>query len=273
MKSMKKILYIGIAVLSTGYFSSCDESFLDTKPTNTYNEANWWQNEAQVTSSLNGVYNMLNNTHIGHVMYLATDAITPNAMGGMNFGPPLDVGSHNPGNMEWAKLRWEVLYQGIGRANNLLDNIDKVTMGTELKDRYKAEATFLRALFYSRLAYYYGGVPLILKSPNMDEHANLPRNTRQEVVSQVITDLNYAASILPLSYTGNNIGRVTKGAALALKARTLLYESRWAEAASAAKDVIDLNQYELFPNYRGLFLPQNQNNKEVIFDVQFTQST
>jgi len=56
---------------------------------------------------------------------------------------------------------------------------------------------------------------------------------------------------------------------LALKARILLYESRWAEAADAAQDVIDLHKYSLFSDYRGLFLPENEGNSEVIFDIQF----
>jgi starch-binding outer membrane protein, SusD/RagB family len=267
---MNNIKYIGFLFLLSMLCTSCDDSFLDTVPTNTYNEANWWQNEAQVTSSLNGVYNSLNNGIMGHSGYLATETVTPNILGGINFGPPLDVGQHNAGNMDWFLLHWQLNYQGIGRANNLLDNIDRVEMNNDLKERYKGEARFLRALFYSRLVNFYGGVPLILESPSRDLHGRLPRNTREEVVNQILTDLDFASSVLPPSYSANDVGRATQGAALSLKARVLLYESRWAETAAAAKAVIDLNEYELFPDYRGLFLPANENNEEVIFDVQYT---
>jgi len=96
----------------------------------------------------------------------------------------------------------------------------------------------------------------------------LPRNSRQEVITQILDDLDKASAVLPPSYSGSDIGRATKGASLALKTRVLLYESRWSEAAATAKEVMDLNQYSLFPDYRSLFLPENENNPEVIFDVQ-----
>ena len=97
----------------------------------------------------------------------------------------------------------------------------------------------------------------------------MPRNTRIEVVNQVLSDLDDAASVLPVSYSGSDIGRATKGAALALKTRVLLYESRWSEAALTAKEVIDMQRYSLFPDYRGLFMLENEGNSEVIFDVQY----
>lgn len=98
----------------------------------------------------------------------------------------------------------------------------------------------------------------------------MPRNSREEVITQILVDLDNASSVLPISYTGTDIGRATKGAALGLKARVLLYNNRWSEAAAAAKAVMDLNYYVLFPNYRGLFMVENENNKEVIFDVQYS---
>jgi hypothetical protein len=129
---------------------------------------------------------------------------------------------------------------------------------------------------------YYGGVPLILDAPNLATQADLPRTPREEVVAQILKDLDSAALVLPLKYSKGDVGRATKGAALALKARVLLYEAsplfnssndpnKWKAAADAAKAVIDLpgTGYGLFIDYRALFLPQNENNKEVIFDVQY----
>jgi hypothetical protein len=130
---------------------------------------------------------------------------------------------------------------------------------------------------------YFGGVPLILTEPDPNEQASLPRNTRDEVVQQVLKDLDAAAATLPVKYTvATDIGRATKGAALALKARVLLFEAsplinttgdkaKWKTAAEAAKAVMDLagTGYALFPDYRKLFLPQNDNSVESVFDVQF----
>lgn len=265
---MKKIIYIVIVVILTFNTYSCDEGFLGTNATDSYNEANWWQTENQVISSINGCYAVLRNGQIYGESALREENISPNSYN-MSGDIVLATGSQTPSNNTGFGDKWDANYQGIGRVNNLLDNIGKVQMDPALKERIKAEASFLRALFYYNLVDYFGGVPLILESPNFTKQGNLPRNTRQEVINQVLIDLDYAASVLPASYTGSNIGRASKGAALALKTRVLLFESRWSEAALTAKKVIDMNYYSLFPDYRGLFMPENEGNKEVIFDVQY----
>jgi hypothetical protein len=105
------------------------------------------------------------------------------------------------------------------------------------------------------------------------------------VVKQVLKDLDEAAAVLPVKFTGNDLGRAAKGAALALKARVLLFEAsalnnpdneqaKWVTAAAAAKAVMDLPNtgYDLFSNYRSLFLPANENSVECVFDVQYSIS-
>ena len=263
---MKKPIKFLLLLMIAGSGFSCSDQFLDTISTDQYNEANWWQTESQAISSINGIYAVLRNSHFSAVQHLREENLTPNSysMGGDS---PLDVGAHNPGNVTRVRDKWNACYTGIGRANDFLDNVDKVPMEESLKKRLKGEAYFLRAFFYSNLISYYGGVPLILEAPDFTNHRDLPRNSRNEVVSQVLNDLDNAGSLLPLSYSA--AGRATKGAALALKSRVLLYESRWPEAAQAAKEVMDLQQYDLFPDYRGLFLLENENNEEVIFDVQY----
>src|SRR5699024_12091520 len=86
------------------------------------------------------------------------------------------------------------------------------------------EAKFLRALYYFKLQTYYGGVPLILDPPSL-EQSDMPRSPRAEIVAQILKDLDEAANVLPESYGESDQGRATKGAALALKARVLLYEA------------------------------------------------
>jgi hypothetical protein len=178
--------------------------------------------------------------------------------------------------------RWHDSYVGIGRCNTFLANVDKVEMSESTKTRMKGEAHFLRGLYYFMLENYYGDVPLILDQPDPNTQADLPRTPREEVVAQIMKDLDSAALVLPAKYSGGDVGRATKGAALALKARVLLYEAsplfnpsndvtKWKTAADAAKAVMDFTEagYGLFDDYRALFLPQNENNKEVIFDVQY----
>jgi hypothetical protein len=160
--------------------------------------------------------------------------------------------------------------------------VDEVTMDDALKARMKGEAYFLRALYYFTLQNYYGAVPLILDPPDRATQADVKRTDRKDVIAKVLSDLDSAAAALPLKYSGGDLGRATKGAALALKARVLLWEAsplfagandpaKWQAAADAAQAVMNLagTGYGLYADYRGLFLPQNENNKEVIFDVQF----
>ena len=77
-------------------------------------------------------------------------------------------------------------------------------------------------------------------------------------MSQILKDLEEAIATLPVEYPEDALGRITKGAAMGLKSRVLLYQGDWANAAKAAKDVMDLNQYFLFPDYQGLFLEVNE---------------
>lgn len=259
-------MYIAFSVLTVTFFSSCDKSLLDTSPSNDFTEDIYWQEEADALAAINATYAATR----GHWYRIVRTIFTPNSLSdGRHI--QLQLGTHNPSNEDLFQNWWNGNYQGIGRANNLLGNIDQIEMNEELKERIKGEARFLRAFFYTDLVSLYGGVPLILDPPNFEEHKDLPRDSREEVIAQVLNDLDFAIGVLPDSYSGSDIGRATTGAALALKTRVLLYEDRWEEAAAVAQEVIQLGEYNLFPDYRGLFMPANQNNQEVIFDLQFTE--
>ncbi len=92
---------------------------------------------------------------------------------------------------------WKDCYTGIGRTNTFLDNIGNVTMDDALKSRMTGEAKFLRAFYYFYLSDRFGGVPLILETPNADKQASLPRDTKEAVVNQILKDLTEAAEVLP----------------------------------------------------------------------------
>ncbi|MBO9155007.1 RagB/SusD family nutrient uptake outer membrane protein [Chitinophaga sp. GCM10012297] len=284
---MKKIFCVMMAGV---LFASCGNDILDSAPSDRYTEATFWTTEANANMGLTGCYNMLRAEGVfgGTATPLWEETATPNAYNYDNSGGwnVIAAGTQTGSNSGIVTSRWAHAYEGIGRCNTLLAKIGGVPMDEKLKDRMKAEATFLRALYYALLEMYYGGVPLILDQPDPVTQASLPRNTREEIVAQVLKDLDAAAAVLPLKYTGANIGRATKGAALALKARVLLFEAsplinttgdknKWKLAADAAKAVMDLpgTGYDLFGDYRSLFLPANDNSIESVFDVQFTAPT
>jgi hypothetical protein len=245
--------------------------FLDTEPSDKYIQDNYWETQERAVAALNGVYaSLLSSGIYGGDNPLILENLTPNAYHYQGDDNLIVSGRHNAAT-GWFNTTWNRAYEGIGRANNFLGYIDRVPMDDALKKRYIAEAKFLRAVFYFPLWSLYGGAPLILDPTDAAKQAALPRNSGAELLTQILKDLNEAAEpdVLPASYSGADKGRVTIGAALAFKARILLYAGRWAEAADAAKQVIDLDVYSLFPKYRELFYLENEGNEEVVFDLQY----
>jgi hypothetical protein len=281
---MKKIICVFTLSL---FLAGCGNDMLDVQPNDRYTEENFWTSESNALMGLTGCYAVLRNAGMygGTATPLWEETATPNAYNYDNSGGwnVIGAGTQTASNSAIITSRWDDAYRGIGRCNTVLARIDAVSMDAALKNRMKGEATFLRALYYSTLANYYGGVPLILDQPDPATQTELPRNSREEVVQQVLKDLDAAIAALPVKYSaGTDIGRATKGAAMALKAKVLLFEAsplvnasgeaaKWKLAADAAKAVMDLpgTGYALFPNYRALFLPANENSSESIFDVQF----
>ncbi len=184
-----------------------------------------------------------------------------------------EVGEWLTNTSSWAPaIKWSQNYTIISRANQLLAAIETAPVSDAMKIQMTGEAKFFRAFAYSDLISFFGDVPLILEVQTLSE-AYLPRTSKSEVLTAILSDLDDAADVLPVSYVSTDLGRVTKGAALAYKTRILLYNEKWTEAAQSAKEVIDMGSYHLFADYEGIFLEANENNAEVIFDIQYIKST
>jgi len=269
---MKRIIYkiIFLPVVFILLNTAC-ESLLDVEPSDTFSTTSYWKTEEHALAGINGCYNALYPWR-GLVHFMEFDLITSNSMpyNEANGTQAIGKGEHlsiTP----LIETLWQNCYRGIGRTNTFLDNVPRCTMDENLKNRLIGEAKFLRAFFYFNLVDKFGGVPLILEAPDAEKHASLPRDTKEAVVEQILKDLTEAAAVLPLNYATADVGRVTRGAALSLKARVLLYNARWKEAAETAKTVMDLGVYELFNDYRYFFSEENKHNKEVIFNVEASE--
>ncbi len=267
---MKNHIYQSVLFFGALFFYSCSSDILNLEPLDQSRVETFWTSEENAASALTGCYETLLGPYRGQWL-MELEQITPNAFETDDIlgASSIAQGLNNP-DIPLVNNRYKTAYEGVGRTNTVLSNIDQVPMDEDLKNRYKAEAQFLRAFYYHNLVEFYGGVPLILDPPDNTTQGKLPRNTKSEVIDAIFTDLDAAAAVLPVSYSSGDIGRATKGAALTLKARSALYNERWAEAIEAAQAVSDLGVYELFPDYRGLFLLENEGNSEVIFDVQYT---
>lgn len=269
---MKRYIYTINFFLGLSLLSSCSDDLLVLEPADQSNVETFWTSEENASSALTGCYETMIARYVGQGgdWTIKLESITPNAFEiDDNAGASsIARGDNNP-TLPMVNRRFGTAYEGVGRTNTFLANIDQVPMDDALKERFKAEARFLRAFFYHNLVEYFGGVPLILDPPDNNTQGQLPRSTKEEVLQVIYDDLDAAAAVLPVSYGSNDLGRATRGAALALKARTALYNEDWSEAVSASQAVIGLGVYDLFPDYRGMFLLENENNEEVIFDVQF----
>lgn len=258
-----------ILVLLLCLCSSCNDGFLDVMPQDKLSDSSYWRDGDDATKFVNSIYRYL----LDPANYIIlTDAYTDNAVpvhvhaeqGEISSGTATSSNNH-------FKAVWQTTYQGIRRCNVFFQNIEQVEMSMDLKTRLIGEVEFLRAFFYTTLTRLYGGVPLILTP--LELNAPIPaRSTPEQLCDFIIAELDKAVDKLPLSCTNqNDIGRVTKGAALSLKATVYLYFNKFPEASVAAKSVMDLGVYDLFDDYEGLFLPSNENNVEVIFDKQLME--
>lgn len=163
---------------------------------------------------------------------------------------------------------WQQSYKLIARANTFLNRCEKAegTMTPEKFQRYQGEAYFCRACKYAELVCYFGDLPFITGTETITEAEQLGRKPKDEIIALAYEDFDKAIEYLPVSYD-NGATHVTKGAALAMKARFALYFGDFELAADAAKKCIDLGIYSLEPSYSKLFLQSTRENPEKVFVI------
>jgi len=263
-------------------FISC-EDFLEKKPLSQYSDAVVWTDINLVEAYVNYGYEQLPQEVNGRMMMTS---LTDESM--FNSGSGQDVATKSlitPSDYAvWDRFvvqqryRWENIYIRIRALNMALEQIDLNTYPAadeDKKNQLKGEVLFLRAFNYHMLLFMYGGVPIITKTYKLDDEFLVARNSFDECVNFIVEDCDNAADLLPVNHNTANFGRATKGAALALKSRVLLFAAsdlcnsdgswtsgyshleligyvddnrtaRWTAAKNAAKDVIDLQAYDLY---------------------------
>ena len=271
---MKTTIKLYIAIFFTACFTSCAD-YLDVKPLDSFTGEAIFSDVSLTEAYVNKRYTELRDGFGNFGLRYISDEAYHN----FNSGNPY---LYNRGEVTADQFgdhsTWNAYYEGIKNCNIFFDNIAQLKADKAKVDRLIGEMTFLRAFFYADLVARFGGVPLITKTFDLNSDMMVPRNTYDECIDFIVKELDKAADLLPLSYEGKDFGRATKGAALALKSRVTLYaasaywnpsndKSKWQKAADAAKAVLDLNQYQLDPNYKQLFT--SNKSKEIIFMKQF----
>lgn len=279
MKNIIKyiILFMCIAVSTT----SCKKDFLNTEPLTSFSDIAVWSDPILIQTFIDGIYSNVNNPTNGGDGVLKgefVDEMHDQWYSFYDFNNSLLTPDNN--NAKWFHENWAKLYKNIRACNLFFDKIDGVTTfdntltnGVLLKDRMRGEVHFLRGYLYSQLVNLYGGVPLVKISLGLNDEVNLPRDAYADCIQFIVDECDSAAALLPLVESGKNQGRVTKGAALTLKARVLLSAAsdlyntpvfpgyahpeligyvggdrtaRWQAAKAAAKAVMDLGIYSLY---------------------------
>ncbi|MFC6997099.1 RagB/SusD family nutrient uptake outer membrane protein [Rufibacter roseus] len=270
MNKFSKLAIYVVGVLSIS-LTACNND-LDLYPESRFTDANYWTTTEKALSVLNTAYSQMYRSDY----YFYNEGMSDNAYNGrgdQNGVASLAAGSYDP-SLGRISDEWGYHYAGIKTCHIFLENVDRVaSMDPALKERMKAEARFIRAFHYFYLMTWYGSVPLFERDLTVEEAKTISRTPRPLVLDFVLNELTQIADILPVNtaYAAADKGRITKGAAIALKARTLLYEGRWQDVINTCELLLNNanGTYSLFPSYNGLFLPQNENNNEVILDLQF----
>lgn len=261
---MKKI-QITALLFSFCMMISCEKNLLNTIPDDRLSTTVFWKTDNNAIQAVNAIYSRLNDTEI-FTWEKYTDIGHSNSF--FSNDANIEQNIYDASNLQM-KNTWANAYAGIEKSNFFLANVDRIkTNNRTLINRLKGEARVLRAYEYILLAAFFGDVPLVTTPITIDEGKKLTRTPVSEIWDFIDNELSESASALPLSYTGQDVGRVTKGTALALKARADLYAGRYQLSADAAIAVMDLNIYHLYPQYAKLFSYQAENNSEVILDKQ-----
>lgn len=284
---IKNILYIiflcGFTFIST---SSCNENFLDGEPLDQFAENAVWNDPNLIETFVNNIYSGI--PHGFHALMLSSlvdesmavwNWETSNATNSLVNPSYLGVWDENFWTgRRFQQINWTNGYRQIRACNIFLEKIeDAEFVNEEWKMRLIGEVRFLRAFIYHNLVSIYGGVPLITKAYGLGEDYEVERASLKECIQFIAEETDKAAELLPLFQSGGQKGRATKGAALALKARSLLYAAsdlfhnqstwaqgfakpeligysdgdrmtRWSAAKNAAKAVMDLGVYGLHEN-------------------------
>lgn len=264
IKVMKKTIYILAAFALL--LGSCQKDLLNRTPLDSYNNGILWNSQSDAEAALNGCYSGWEGDY--NIIYL--DAVSDNSYSQFPWEGYQDYGNGTVTSADNnAFTRWD--YKTIQKCNWFLENVDRTPMDEDLKTRYKCEVRFLRAYEYFIMSQLYGDVPLVKNTISTAEANAVTRTPVADVRKFILAELDTIAPILPVSYTGGEVGHITQGAALSLKARIELFDKNYADCIKDCQAIMKLG-YKLFPSYQDLFRIQNENNSEVILDIQYKEN-
>lgn len=307
---MRKFIKINLAIIAFSTFICSCNKILDVEPLDQITSDAVWKDTALMQAFVNNIYPTIGKGEFNStsgLSDLADESIWTNGAQAVVQSTMTSSNLDVLGGSRFDYLVWGTLYSAIRNCNDFLVNsAQSPYANAQSTQRMRGEVYFLRGYFYHNLMRTYGGVPLITKVYGLKDSTSKARNTFEETIDFIVNDADSAAALLPLAYDGSHVGRATKGAALALKSRVLLYaasdlyninpskradlgyvnggggsrQAKWQAAKDAAKEVMDMGIYQLYmadpapedstaENYANLFLAKQ--SPEIIFCRYFSK--
>jgi hypothetical protein len=279
---MRNFRYIKIVFITTIFLlTGCTKSFLDVQPPTVVMQ-DFFTTASNAELAINGCYDVMGwDGNDNMIPFFFGDIIGRDAWKGGDIGSDQDWMdnlinfNYTPDNY-MLNIDWKDMYIGINRCNTAIENIQKMTktmISDKLKARLIGEARFVRGYFYFQLVKTFGKVPLV-------DHVLSPSEYQQPLADEsklwkfIEDDFKAAAAVLPQRSQQNpaNIGRATKGAALAYLAKAYIFQKKWADAKKITDEIIQSHEYHLLPNYADVFEMKNQNNAEIVFSIQHKET-
>lgn len=273
---MKKIKYILLIMLGIFATSSCNEDLLQQDNPNTITKDQFWKTENDARLGVNSIYAMFYKPGgWARWIYFRLDLTSDE---GFSNSPWIELG-------DWTRFQyvnynfwegnvntWRDTYKAIFRCNQVLANVPDIEFSDNAeKEQILAQAKFLRALYYYYAGILWENVPIILEPSTPDI---LPSNsTLDEVWAQVETDLLESESALPAQWDAANVGRPTKGAVHAMLGKLYLQQHEYQKALDAFDYLVTgdgAQYYDLMEVYEDNFTDLHENNKESVFEIQFS---
>lgn len=274
LMTLHSLRNIGLAMAVSALLTGCKSGFLDLTPQSQPNADNFYRTANDFGNAVNGAYDALQSANqyggdFNTLLEARSDNVLdndPSSNAGLRYNIDRFI---EPTTNTVLRDTWGSLYTGINRTNLILDKIDAIPFDATLKARYTGEAQFIRALSYFNLVRLWGKVPLVLKAGSTADARAYIRNEVTDIYAAIEKDLTAAATNLPASYSGSDVGRATSGAAKALLGKVLITEQKYAQAVQVLREVANSNTYRLLPAIGDVFTVANKNNAEIVFAVKF----
>lgn len=273
---MKKYI-VGLTCAMSLMVSSCDQERLDLNNENTISSGNFWKTQQDAERGVVAVYNMFyrqgtwSRNIYTQMQGMADDGVSFAGWTELNEYTKFIFTNYNFGEVNTKLFREH--YVAIFRANQVLDKINDIPFQNEQhKQDLIGQVKFLRSFYYFYISTLWDNIPFPLKTSSAGDKPE--QKTPQEVFAQLEIDLKEAIEKLPATHSAADQGRITKGAAYGLLAKVYMQNHKYAEAVKCFEWIVDgegKSYYDLVDNYGDNFNNKTENNKESLFEIQFSQ--